>query len=192
MKRPRSFWRSYKPILASKRNGKSLNPLARCPSFQLASPSFGFEFCSLLERDHFNLYLRVTVPIGHPQLPLGYNQTIEAAMKNSPSTPFVMLVFNKVKPGFESEYEDLVAPVLDAMRHEPNFINTVLHRDPEDPSQFMLYETWVDRDNFFQVQMKRDYRRAYEERLPQLLQKPRQMFFWEPRRSDFAFFSVKG
>lgn len=78
------------------------------------------------------------------------------------------------------------------MRHEPTFINTVLHRDPEDPTQFMLYETWVDRDNFFQVQMKRDYRRVYEERLPQLLQKPRQIFFWEPIRSDFAFFSVRG
>ena len=83
-----------------------------------------------------------------------------------------MLVFFHIKPGFQSEYENLVAPVLDAMRHEPTFINTVLHSDPEDPTRFMLYETWLDRDDFFQVQLKRDYRRAYEERLSADLTNP--------------------
>ena len=102
-----------------------------------------------------------------------------------------MLVFFHIKPGFQSEYENLVAPVLDAMRHEPTFINTVVHRDPEDPTRFMLYETWLDRDDFFQVQLKRDYRRTYEQRVPEISQTPRQIFFWELRRSDFAFFQLR-
>jgi quinol monooxygenase YgiN len=88
-----------------------------------------------------------------------------------------MLVFFYIKPGFEAEYENLVAPVLDAMRHEPTFIDTVLHRDPEDPTRFMLYETWLDRHDFFQVQLKRGYRRTYEERVPQISQAPRQICF---------------
>src|SRR5271165_5992044 len=81
-------------------------------------------------------------------------------MKNSSSRPFVILVFNHVKPGFDSEYENLVAPVLDAMRHEPTFINTILHRDPAVPTRYMLYEAWVDRDDFLQVRLIGSERRS--------------------------------
>jgi len=37
-----------------------------------------------------------------------------------------------VKPGHEEEFLRLLAPVLDAMRHEPTFINAALHQDPAD------------------------------------------------------------
>ena len=66
-----------------------------------------------------------------------------------------------VKSGYEKEFLDLLAPVLDAMRLEPTFINAALHQDPEDPTRFMLYETWADRTDLVEVQMKR--------RLPQRL-----------------------
>ena len=78
-------------------------------------------------------------------------------------------------------------PVLDAMRHEATFINAVLHRDPEDPTHFMLYETWADRDDLVGVQMKRDYRAAYEASLPDILREPRQVRIWRPLRADFTF-----
>jgi quinol monooxygenase YgiN len=97
-----------------------------------------------------------------------------------------------VKPGCEEEFLDLLTPVLDAMRHETTFINAVLHRDPDDPTRFMLYETWADRDDLVEVQMKRDYRRAYEARLPELLRAPRQAQIWQPLRADFAFSSAPG
>ena len=74
-----------------------------------------------------------------------------------------------VKPGHEEEFLRLLAPVLDAMRHEPTFINAALHQDPADPTRFMLYETWADRTDLVEVQMKRLYRSAYEARLPELL-----------------------
>lgn len=101
---------------------------------------------------------------------------------------FVLVVSIHVKPGHEREYLDLCTPVLDAMRYEPTFVNTVLHQDPEDPTRFMVWETWVDREDFFDVQMKRDYRRAYETRLPEILIEPRTMKVWQPLRGDFAFF----
>lgn len=94
-----------------------------------------------------------------------------------------------LKPGCEEEFLDLLTPVLDAMRHEPTFINAVLHQDPEDPSRFMLYETWADLDDVVQVQMHRDYRKAYWERLPDLLREPRQIQTWTPMRRDFTFFA---
>ena len=94
-----------------------------------------------------------------------------------------------IKPGAEEEFLDLLMPVLDAMRHEGTFINAVLHQNPEDPTQFMLYETWADLDDVVQVQIRRDYRKAYWDRLPDLLREPREVQTWRPTRGDFAFFA---
>jgi quinol monooxygenase YgiN len=101
----------------------------------------------------------------------------------------VAVVTLHLKPGREEEWLGLLTPVLDAMRHEPTFINAVLHRDPDDPTRFMLYETWADRDDLVNVQMKRGYRSAYEAKLPDLLREPRQARIWRPLRADFAFFT---
>jgi quinol monooxygenase YgiN len=95
-----------------------------------------------------------------------------------------------VKPGHEDEFLRLLAPVLDAVRHEATFVNAVLHRDPEDPTRFLLYETWADRDDLVAVQMKRGYRAAYEARLPAILREPRRAEVWRPLRGDFAFFAA--
>ena len=91
-----------------------------------------------------------------------------------------------LKPDAEQAFLALLEPVLDAMRHEPSFVNAVLNRDPEDPLRFMLYETWSDLDDVVQVQMHRDYRRAYWEALPGLLAEERQVQVWKPVRGDFA------
>ena len=101
----------------------------------------------------------------------------------------VVVVTLLVKPGHEEEFLRLLTPVLDAMRHEPTFINAALHQDAEDPTRFMLYETWADRTDLVEVQMKRLYRSAYEVRLPELLREPRRAEVWRPLRGDFAFFA---
>jgi quinol monooxygenase YgiN len=77
--------------------------------------------------------------------------------------------------------------VLDAMRHETSFVNAVLHQDPEDPTRFMLYETWADRDDVENVQLRRAYRQPYLARLPELLRDERRIQLWKPLRGDFAF-----
>lgn len=95
-----------------------------------------------------------------------------------------------VKAGREEEFLALLMPVLDAMRQEATFINAVLHRDPQDPCRFMLYETWADLDDLMQVQMHRPYRQEYWSRLPDLLREPREVRAWQPLRADFAFRSA--
>ena len=92
-----------------------------------------------------------------------------------------------LKPGCQERFLELLTPVLDAMRHETTFSNAVLHQNPEDPTRFMLYETWADLDEVVQVQMGRDYRKAYWDRLPSLLREPRQVQTWKPMRRDFTF-----
>ena len=102
------------------------------------------------------------------------------------ASPIAFVVTLHVRPGFEEEFLGLLEPVLDAMRHEATFINAVLHRDPEDPTRFMIYETWADLADVEGVQVKREYRAAYEARLPEILREPRQVSFWRPQRADFA------
>ena len=57
---------------------------------------------------------------------------------------FVLLATVPIKAGREDEYLTLVNAVNDEMRHEPTFVNTVLHRSAEDPGLFMLHETWAE------------------------------------------------
>jgi quinol monooxygenase YgiN len=102
----------------------------------------------------------------------------------------VVVVTLHVKPGHEEEFLGLLTPVLDAMRHEATFVSAVLHQDPEDPTRFMLYETWADRDDLVEIQMKRPYRRSYEARLPEILREPRRAEVWRPLRGDFTFFAA--
>ena len=102
-------------------------------------------------------------------------------------TPFVLLVTFHLKPGCEEEFLAFIHRTNDAMRHEPTFVNTVVHRSADNPLFFMLYETWLDREDFFNVQMKRP---EYEARLPALLSQPREMKIFQPLRSDFVFHSL--
>jgi len=101
-----------------------------------------------------------------------------------------IIVINWVKPGCEAEYQQLLEPVLDAMRHEPTFINTIVHQDSEDTTRFMLYETWSDRDDFFDVQRIKPYRAEYERVLPDLLRAPREITSFYPLRADFTFMHI--
>ncbi len=99
---------------------------------------------------------------------------------------FAVIVSIHLKPGNEAEFLGLLMPVIDEVRLESTFINNFLHQDPEDPTRFMVYENWADQDEFFEVQMKRNYRKPYESRLPELLAEPRRVEVWRPLRSDFA------
>lgn len=102
-------------------------------------------------------------------------------------TPSPVSVVIHVKPGYRDELLRLLCPVLDAMRHEPMFINAVLHCDPDDPTRFMIYEMWADRQDLVEVQIPRTYRKRYLDRLPAVLREERQISVWQPMRSDFAF-----
>ncbi len=101
--------------------------------------------------------------------------------------PFTLLTTIPLKPECVDEYLVLVGEVNDRMRHEPTFLNTVLSRGHDDPALIVIHEMWLDRDDFFDVQMKRDYRERYEARLPALLRAERTMRTFEPVRADFAF-----
>jgi quinol monooxygenase YgiN len=88
-----------------------------------------------------------------------------------------------LKPGGATEFLALLNDVFDAMKVEDTFVNATALRSTDDPNTILLVETWLDRENFMSVQMKRPYRERYEARLPDLLRTPREVTFYEPIRS---------
>ncbi|MGE0718127.1 MAG: putative quinol monooxygenase [Alphaproteobacteria bacterium] len=108
----------------------------------------------------------------------------------TPAAPCAVVVSLHVLPEHVDEFVALLTGVLDAMRHERTFVNAVVHRDPADPTRFMIYETWADRDDLQRVQLHRRYRKAYTDRLPQLLRQARTFEVWDIARSDFTFFAA--
>lgn len=97
--------------------------------------------------------------------------------------PFTILVSIPLKPGRAAEFLALLNDVFDAMKVEDTFVNATALRKADDPDTIMLFETWLDRDNFMSEQMKRPYRELYEACLPELLRTPREVSFYEPIRS---------
>jgi quinol monooxygenase YgiN len=97
--------------------------------------------------------------------------------------PFTLLVDIPLKPGRADEFMALLNDVFEAMKVEETFVSATALRRAEDPDTVLLYENWIDRDNFLSVQLKRPYRDRYEARLPELLRSPRNLSFLEPIRS---------
>ena len=97
-----------------------------------------------------------------------------------------LVITVRVKPETRQEFLDLLMPLLDAMRHEPAFIDAVLNQDPDDPTRFLLYETWADLDDLVGVRVRRAYRKAFMDRLPALLAEERRVQVWKLMRGDLA------
>lgn len=86
-----------------------------------------------------------------------------------------------VKPERVDDWLSAVREIIEHMSHEDAFVACYLHRDASDPSLFTLYERWNEPsvESFLQNQMK-PYRIAYDAKLPELLQRPREPAVLQP------------
>jgi len=93
----------------------------------------------------------------------------------SAPAPLVFHVVLRVKPERVEDWLREVAAIADAMSKEDTFLSCDLHRDANDPNVFTLYERWAEPDvQTFLARQDKPYRRAYEAKLPALLQGPRE------------------
>jgi len=88
-----------------------------------------------------------------------------------------------LKPERVDEWKRAVMKLIDRMSQEDAFVTCLLDQSTEDPNMFTLYERWREPslEAFVQNQMK-DYRKRYEEMLPDLLQVPRKAMLLRPVR----------
>ncbi|MBN3766115.1 antibiotic biosynthesis monooxygenase [Burkholderia sp. Ac-20365] len=88
------------------------------------------------------------------------------------------------KPEARDELYSSLVKVLDAMSHEPDFVNTWLNRSTEDPDTLVLYETWAcSAEYFVNHHLKKDYRLDYEDKLADMLKSERRIEWLEPIRA---------
>jgi quinol monooxygenase YgiN len=89
---------------------------------------------------------------------------------------FPFFVFFHLKPGKEREFRLVLDDLLDRMSEEPSFINYFLLQDENEPTRFVIYETWWGTaEEFSRVEAGRDYRVRYEAAVPELLAAPREI-----------------
>lgn len=91
------------------------------------------------------------------------------------SSDLVFYVQLRLKPEYVQEWKDAVMQVIDCMSMERTFVTCYMHEDTQEPDTFTLYERWSEPsiEAFVDNQMTKNYRKAYEERLPVMLQGPR-------------------
>ena len=92
------------------------------------------------------------------------------------SSDLVFYVQLQVKPECVQEWKDAVIEVINHMSKENTFVTCYLHRDAQDVNRFTLYERWSELsiEAFIANQLEaKSYRKAYEEKLPTLLEYPR-------------------
>lgn len=100
---------------------------------------------------------------------------------------FGLIVTLDVKPEFKEPMLAMMRLVHERMRLEPTFLNSTIHVAEDDPDRIVVHETWRDRRDFEQVQMRRDYRQERERSLPGMVRSPRAMRYYAIVRTDFAF-----
>lgn len=100
--------------------------------------------------------------------------------------PWVLIAKFDVKEECEAEWLQGVQEVIDAMRHEASFISTSICAHPSEPGKFMLFEVWKSREQFFETELNREYRRSLTERMSTLLRSPAVLDEWHEIRADYA------
>ena len=82
------------------------------------------------------------------------------------------------RPEKRAQMRAMLFDVVDAMSHEPDFVNTWVHEDVNDPDAIVLYETWACTQDYFMAHhLAKPYRAAYEAALPELLSGERSLQF---------------
>lgn len=100
---------------------------------------------------------------------------------------WVLAVTFWIRPEHSDEFLEIVSRVIDAMRHEPNFVSTTLSRNPDVPGRFFLFETWKSRARFIDEDMAKAYRQPYEARLAEIQLADREISEWRQVRADYSF-----
>lgn len=98
------------------------------------------------------------------------------------SKNLVFTVQFHVKPEYVQAFKDSLLYVLNSMSVEDTFVSCYLHKDSEDDTKFTVYEIWSEpsMDAFFKNQITKDYRKEYEDNLPDMLQSDRVITVLEP------------
>lgn len=92
--------------------------------------------------------------------------------------PHTVIVILEAKQGKEDELQLALEAVAEPSRSEETNIEYRLHKNIDNPQQFILYENWQSKEKHMQ-QFEKPYIKVFSSKLEGLLAKPYEAFFGE-------------
>jgi quinol monooxygenase YgiN len=106
------------------------------------------------------------------------DKAMTTSTHSQPAETVSFIVYLPTRPEAREKMRKVLFDVVETMAKEPDFINTWVHEDLNDPNMIVNYETWAcSREHFIEHHLKKPYRQAYEKALPELLSGERRLVF---------------
>jgi quinol monooxygenase YgiN len=92
--------------------------------------------------------------------------------------PLHVKVVLRVKPEYREAFERELMAVREKCIAEKECLVFNVERRSDDPTAYLLVETWSDSDYFEKVQLNRDYYPAYFAKIDRMMAAPREIHYW--------------
>jgi len=91
----------------------------------------------------------------------------------------IVLVKYKTQPGKDSLALSSLKSLVAKVKKEPNYINIIIHVDPMDKSNILLYEQWANEDYYKGEHMKTPHLQQFMTDARLFLGGPPEITFWK-------------
>ncbi len=95
------------------------------------------------------------------------------------NNPITVLINYQAKLGMEDVAKQELTFLIASVFSEEACIAINLHQDPNDPTRFMLYENWADKDFYFGEHMQTSYIQSFIQKAGDFLVAPPEISFWK-------------
>ncbi len=92
--------------------------------------------------------------------------------------PVLVTVTLRVKPGTQDVFRKELAGIRELCVAEPECLDFIVLNHADDPTLFLITETWVSREHFESVQMHKEYYRPYFSRVEPMWASPPELACW--------------
>jgi quinol monooxygenase YgiN len=92
--------------------------------------------------------------------------------------PLHVKVVLRVKPEFREAFERELMAVRERCIAEKECLLFDVERRTDDPTVYLLVETWSDSVHYEEVQLNREYYPAYFAKIDTMMAAPREVYYW--------------
>lgn len=91
----------------------------------------------------------------------------------------IVLVKYKTQPAKESQALTALNSLIEQVKKEPNYVKIVVHVDPSDRTNVLLYEEWSDEEYYKGEHMQTSHLQKFIEDSKDFLAGPPEISFWQ-------------
>ena len=95
------------------------------------------------------------------------------------NNPIIVLIIYQAKPGMEDMAKQELTSLIESAVSEPFCAGINLHQDTDDPSRFMLYEKWMNKDYYIGEHMETSHIKDFIHKAMNFLVAPPEISFWK-------------